>query len=478
MSAPSLYLPSEDGATIVATIVHSQDGSRSMNRSVCTALLATGLATGLASGLFTLACSRGQDPQAKGDAAAEPAAPASPTDPKNLDGPPRGEDELAKARAAGREPKRVQLAPLVNHQREREQALSGGPAPIIADQVDDGWIVFVSEVSGTPAIHRMRSSAAEREPLTHGELTHFPVAPLPGGDLLAIRVEELAADVHREELLRIRPDGALLPLAAASGRARSPSVAPDGRWMVYESDLESFRDLYRLDLEGGASERLTDNAEGNFEPAISPDGLRIVFASSRDGNAEIYLMNADGSKQRRLTVDERSDTAPSWSPDGSRLAFISARDGSQRIHLLDTKDLDRPGELQPRRLTGDRDLLAEAEVTWSPQGDRVALLGVGDMTTSLWVADIPSGNLRRLTDDGALDQGPCWSPNGEHVAFASNRDGELDIYRVSADGGAPTRLTQSKGADWLPRWIPEASPSPTPAKPAKAATSTAKSARG
>ncbi len=445
-----------------------------MNRSVSTALLASGLALALA-----LACSRGQDPQAQGDAAAEPPPPASPTPPKNLDGPPRGEDALARAEAAGREPVRVQLAPLVKHQREREQALSGvGPAPIVADQVDGGWIVFVSEVSGTPAIHRMRSSAAEREPLTHGELSHFPVAPLPGGDLLAIRVEELAADVHREELLRIRPDGAHLRLAEASGRARSPSVAPDGRWMVYESDLESFRDLYRLDLEGGASERLTDNAEGNFEPAISPDGLRIVFASSRDGNAEIYLMSADGSNERRLTVDERSDTAPSWSPDGSRLAFISARDGSQRIHLLDTKDLDDPGQLQPRRLTGDRDLLAEAEVAWSPQGDRVALIGVGDLTTSLWVADIPSGNLRRLTDDGALDQGPCWSPNGEHVAFASNRDGELDIYRVSADGGAPTRLTQSKGADWLPRWIPEASPSPAPGKPAKNATSSAKSARG
>jgi len=444
-----------------------------MNRIASTALLTSSLAVVLAS------CSQRQDPKAEGAPSAEPPAPASPT-PKNLDGPPRGGDALAEAKAAGREPKRVQLAPLLHHQREREQALSGvGPAPIVAEQVDGGWIIFVSEESGTPAIHRMRSSAAEREPLTRGERTHFPVAPLPGGDLLAIRVEELTADVHREELLRIRPDGAIQPIAEASGRARSPSVAPDGRWLVYESDLESFRDLYRRDLEGGASERLTDNAEGNFEPAISPDGLRIAFASSRDGNAEIYLMNADGSEQRRLTDDERSDTAPSWSPDGSRLAFISARDGSQRIHLLDAKDLESPGELHPRRLTGDRDLLAEAEVAWSPHSDRIALLGVGERTTSLWVADVQSGNLRRLTDDGALDQGPCWSPSGEHIAFASNRDGELDIYRVSADGGAPTRLTQTKGADWLPRWIPEASPSPKPAPSSttEAARAT-KSARG
>ncbi len=428
------------------------------------------------------ACSNGQEGERRGPPAseAEEAASASApthgpdTPPLNLDGPARGEDALAQAKAAGREPMRVQLAPLVRHQREREQERTGiGPAPIVEEAVDGGWIIFVSETTGTPAIHRMRSSALEREPLTLGELSHFPVAPLPGGDLLAIRVEELAADVHREQLLRIRADRSVQLLGEASGRSRSPSVAPDGRWIVYESDLKSFRDLYRRDLQSGESERLTDNAEGNFEPAVSPDGLRIAFASSRDGNAEIYLMNADGSRPRRLTDDERSDTAPSWSPDGRHLAFISARDGSQRIHLLSADALDRPGATpQARRLTGDRDLLAEAEVAWSPQSDRIALLGVGERTTSLWVADVPSGNLRRLTDDGALDQGPVWSPNGEHIAFASNREGDLDIYRVSADGGAITRLTQTKGADWLPRWVAD------PATPAEPAPTAPRSARG
>ncbi len=440
-----------------------------------------------------LACSNGQKSEghdlptreaedARGEAAPGEAAPNKTPDnlPKNLDGPARGEDALTLAKAAGREPKRVQLAPLVRHEREREQERTGiGPAPIVEENVDSGWIVFVSETTGTPAIHRMRSSAQERAPLPLGELGHFPVAPLPGGDLLAIRVEELAADIRREQLLRIREDGDVQLLGEASGRSRSPSVAPDGGWIVYESDLKSFRDLYRRDLQSGESRRLTDNAEGNFEPAVSPDGLRIAFASSRDGNAEIYLMNADGSAPRRLTDDERSDTAPSWSPDGRHLAFISARGGSQRIHLVDAEALDSASKETPqaRRLTGDRDLLAEAEVAWSPQSDRIALLGVGDKTTSLWVADVPSGNLRRLTDDGALDQGPVWSPSGEHIAFASNREGDLDIYRVSAEGGAVTRLTQTKGADWLPRWIADPKMPTEPAEPTAPETAP-KSARG
>jgi Tol biopolymer transport system component len=383
--------------------------------------------------------------------------------------------------APGREPRRVDLRPLVQHHLAQERAKAGAPPPIVADRVDDGWIVYVSEASGAPVIYRMRSSAQERQRLSPESAPHYPVRPLPDGGLLAIEVDEPEHGLHLERLLRIDLAGdlSIAPLSEFSGRARSPSVAPDGAWIVFEGDRASFRDLYRRDLVAPSERsqakatkknkgrdaglrRLTDDPAGNFEPAISPDGRRIAFASSRDGNAEIYVMNADGSEPRRLTHDPHSDTAPSWSPDGRYLAFLSDRGGGDRIYLLEAAALDLPTPpegLRHRRLTADRDLLAEAEITWAPTSDRIALIGVGDRTTSMWIAEVPTGNLRRLTDDGALDQGPSWSPSGEHVAFASNRDGELDIYRVNADGGAPTRLTQEPGADWLPRWLPEP-PSP------------------
>ncbi|MEZ4383661.1 MAG: hypothetical protein R3A79_20185 [Nannocystaceae bacterium] len=378
----------------------------------------------------------------------------------------------------GREPRRVDLRPLVQHHEAQERARAGAPPPIAADQVDGGWIVYVSEASGAPVIYRMRSSAGERQRLSPEGAPHYPVGPLPGGGLLAIEVDEPEHGLHLERLLRIDLAGdlSIRPLSEFSGRARSPSVAPDGAWIVYEGDQASFRDLYRRELRDAAGtargakakadpaiRRLTDDPEGNFEPAISPDGRRIAFASSRDGNAEIYVMDADGGHPRRLTDDPRGDTAPSWSPDGRYLAFLSDRGGGDRIYLLEAAALDgsaAPAELRPRRLTADRDLLAEAEIAWAPSSERIALIGVGDRTTSLWVAEVPSGDLRRLTDDGALDQGPSWSPSGGHLAFASNREGELDVYRVSADGGAPTRLTQEPGADWLPRWLPDPGPDP------------------
>ncbi len=376
---------------------------------------------------------------------------------------------LAKAKAEGREPRRAYLGPLVQHHKTREAAKSGATRiPLVAEQVDEGWIVFVSEISGHAAIHRIRSSALEREILTDSELAHYPVWPLPAGDLLAIRVLEPTPDVHLEQLLRIRSSGEIQELGEARGRFRSPSVAPDGSWVVYESDPTSFRDLYRRDLQSGQVQRLSDNPEGNFEPTVSPDGRRIAFISSRDGNAELYIMDADGNDARRLTHDLGNDSSPSFSPDGRHLLFTSDRSGEPRIYILSAPQLDDAIQKPPRRLTGDRDLQAESDLSWSPTGERIALVGVGEHMTSLWVAEVPSGHLRRLTDDGALDQGPCWSPNGRHIAFSSNRDGELDIYRVEAEGGTPIRLTQSAGADWLPRWIADSKPAADDPRPTKA----------
>src|SRR5687768_6862392 len=60
-------------------------------------------------------------------------------------------------------------------------------------------------------------------------------------------------------------------------------------------------------------------------PAASP----IVFVSNRDGNREIYRMNQDGSALTRLTYKvDAWDGDPRLSPDGHRIAFTTDRDGN------------------------------------------------------------------------------------------------------------------------------------------------------
>ncbi|WP_457566509.1 TolB family protein, partial [Caldithrix abyssi] len=64
-------------------------------------------------------------------------------------------------------------------------------------------------------------------------------------------------------------------------------------------------------------------------------GDKITFFSDRDGNYEIYLMNNDGSAQQRLTSNPAEDLNPVFSPDGNKILFHSDREGNFDLYLLD-----------------------------------------------------------------------------------------------------------------------------------------------
>ena len=73
----------------------------------------------------------------------------------------------------------------------------------------------------------------------------------------------------------------------------------------------------------------------------------------------------------------------------------------------------------------------------------------------VWVEDLASGQLRRLTFDPGNDFKPVWSPDGQWIAFASTRNGPANIYRVRSDGvGDPERLTESPNVQSPTSWHP------------------------
>ena len=64
-----------------------------------------------------------------------------------------------------------------------------------------------------------------------------------------------------------------------------------------------------------------------------------------------------------------------------------------------------------------------------------------DGNAEIYVMDIDTRRLRRLTVGAAIDTEAAWAPDGESLVFTSDRGGSPQIYRVAASGGRATRLT-------------------------------------
>ena len=59
-----------------------------------------------------------------------------------------------------------------------------------------------------------------------------------------------------------------------------------------------------------------------------------------------------------------------------------------------------------------------------------ALSSGGGASSSLYVADLETGQLEQVTDDGGWDISPSWSPDGNRLVFQSDRvleDGDVHV---------------------------------------------------
>jgi len=90
---------------------------------------------------------------------------------------------------------------------------------------------------------------------------------------------------------------------------------------------------------------------------------------------------------------------------------------------------------------------------WSPDGKKLALtLGGTAGNPDIYVLDLLTQNLTRITDDPAIDTEPEWAPDGRSLYFTSDRAGSPQIYQISASGsGRPRRITFEGNYNARPR---------------------------
>lgn len=240
---------------------------------------------------------------------------------------------------------------------------------------------------------------------------------------------------------------------------RNPTVSPDGRHIIFQSDRSGRRTLYMRSVEGGQVTRFLGGEDKPRYADWSPDGHRIVFAAEVNGEDDIFVINVDGSKRRRLTQHPARDGHPRWSPDGSRIFFNSERvasepeaprTGEDVVDIFsvrpDGTDLTRHtwcrSECSYPSLSPDGTRLLYRRVFWTVEAD-----GTRVRNSEIVTAGLDGSDEVNLTRDPAYDVYPIWSHDGRWVYFSSVRPASLrqmHLWRIPAKGGSPERLTEGE----------------------------------
>ena len=197
---------------------------------------------------------------------------------------------------------------------------------------------------------------------------------------------------------------------------------------------------------------------GTPQPVVAAPSLArdlVVLSIEENGYAHLFVTIPGKMDLTRITSGEWNDITPALSPDGSRIAFASNRDGFWDIYLLDLQS----GGIQ--RLTNTP--AYDASPAWSPDLAWVAYESYVGANLEIAITSLkdPTQVPILLTDDLASDHSPAWTPDGRQIAFISNRSGNDDVWLADLDHTDASRFTDisnSPGsAEAHPAWSPDGS---------------------
>jgi TolB protein len=74
--------------------------------------------------------------------------------------------------------------------------------------------------------------------------------------------------------------------------------------------------------------------------------------------------------------------------------------------------------------------------------------------TDVYVMDLASRQVRRLTNDPSIDTSPSFSPDNSQIVFTSDRSGTARLYVMRADGSGQRPISRGAGIYTAPNWSP------------------------
>lgn len=168
----------------------------------------------------------------------------------------------------------------------------------------------------------------------------------------------------------------------------------------------------------------------NTSTAISSQGDKIAFISDRSGVAELIIISSiNGQLIKRLVQAQYSagyeglhlyQGGLSWSPDDAYITFAARSRGRDILYITDVQS----GKVY-KKFSFDLDGIYSPQ--YSPRGDEIVFSGLKDSYLDIYILDIESGIIDKITDDVYADRNPTFSSDGL-IAFVSDRPDSNEEY--------------------------------------------------
>ncbi|MGF1484200.1 MAG: hypothetical protein ACFBZ8_07545 [Opitutales bacterium] len=338
---------------------------------------------------------------------------------------------------------------------------------------DDRWLVFISERSGHPNLHKIDRLSGEifQVSQNHGGLLHAYVYPY-GGDtglskaspaldpahnrLFWIQDDAIwRADLDSEDapqclaalppdtwsaFTHVAPDGKTICVPVTAADAFDP--ARTGQWeqmqdtvrRFKQSDGALFSDVLLIDTQTGNTRTLARLPFWVTHVQYDPPGSGRILFNQEGGNLvrpRVYALEPDGTWRPLYVQEPEEDWASheNWNPQGGEVIYHGKRQGRPFVAARSWE-----GELHYCHwLTPAQDFI---HATPTLDGSRLL---VDQMNGSLGIVDAASGTVETLCQHGSSSHEQdvhvhaLTTPLGRSAIFTSDRDGTGNVYEVPLD---------------------------------------------
>jgi len=252
-------------------------------------------------------------------------------------------------------------------------------------------------------------------------------------------------DGKDKEIYTVLPQGRdLRRITKLGGFNLSPSWSMDGSRIVFTHIGNERHQLGLYDGKTGKISLLSkDLGDTVISPVFGPDD-RVTVSLNKDGVTDIYELDNGYRPSKRLASSQYIDVSPSFDRSGRLMVFNSGRAGNPHIYLMDLQSN------QVRRVTMTGKYNSHPCI--SPDGRYVAYTRRTSEGYRIFLHDLQNDSEKQLTFGPGNDEYPAFGPDGYFVAFASNRSGEYKIYLTTRHGDTPRKISTGKGQAFAPAW--------------------------